>query len=121
MTSIKNRELIGDVPHVNHFISDNQQRGATALCQIEQQCANEGSRDGIDTIPRIIEQKNGRITGECPGESEKPAHPYRKINRHFITVLFQSYLKKLLTDSFLNFTLRLSAVVSQRECNVFSH
>jgi hypothetical protein len=58
MSSIQNRELIGDVPHVSQLTSDNQQRGATALFQIEQQSANDGSRDGIDTVPRIIEQKN---------------------------------------------------------------
>jgi hypothetical protein len=111
MSFIKNRELIGDVPHVGHFVSNNQQRGATALFQIEQQSSNDGSRNGIDTVPRIIEQKNGRITSECPRESEKFAHPDRKINRHFVAVPFQADSNKQLTDFFLNFTLQLAAVV----------
>jgi hypothetical protein len=35
MSSIKDRELIGDVPHLSHFVTHNQQRGATALFQIQ--------------------------------------------------------------------------------------
>src|SRR6266702_8659456 len=70
MSSIENRELIANALHVGHFVGGNQQRGAAASLQIEEESADAGHRDGLDTIPRIIDQEQGRITGECPRESE---------------------------------------------------